>query len=521
MQRVFTRQTWNSIGVLALMMYASHSRADACESLASLELSDTTITAAAVVPAGGYTSPKPFSLPIEPSPPYAALPAFCRVAGRIAPVPDSNIGFEVWLPLSNWNSKLVGVGNGSYSGEIWFPSMAAPLAAGYMTASTDTGHAGSAIDTSFALGHPERVVDFGYRAVHQLVVKAKAIAVAFYGRPPRHAYWTGCSTGGRQGLMAAQRFPEDFDGIVAGAPANDMTRLNAKRVSVAQAIHKTSGALLRAEKLPMLHRAVLAACDVLDGVDDDVIENPARCYFDPAALRCAGADAADCLTPAQVASAQTLYAPLISPASQLYRFPGVARGSELGWGDGLGMMVAEPLPQTVGFFRNLVFQKPRWDYLSFDIDRDLSRADIAVGDIVNAVDPNLAPFFDRGGKLLQYHGWADPGIAPQNSIDYFESVRVAVDDEDFDAAYRLFMVPGMDHCAGGAGPDRFDALSALDVWVERGEAPDKIIASRVNRATGAVERTRPLCPYPKVAAYFGEGSTDDAASFRCVATQPQ
>jgi feruloyl esterase len=521
MKRAFTRRGRNLCGVLALMIYASHSRADACESLALLELSDTTISAAVVVPAGGYTSPKPFSMPIEPSPPYAALPAFCRVAGRVAPVPDSSIGFEVWLPLSDWNGKLVGVGNGGYSGEIWWPSMAAPLAAGYIVAATDTGHEGSAIDARFALGHPERVVDFGYRAVHQLVVKAKAIAVAFYGRPPRHAYWTGCSMGGRQGLVAAQRFPEDFDGIVAGAPANDLIRLNAKRVSVAQLIHKTPGALIAAEKLPLLHRAVLAACDVLDGVNDAVIENPARCYFDPGALRCSGADAADCLTPAQVASAQALYAPLISPSSLLYRFPGVAPGSELGWSDGLGMMVAEPVPSAIGFFEYLVFQKPHWDYRSFDIDRDLKLAEIAVGDVVNAVDPNLAPFFERGGKLLQYHGWADPVIAPQNSIDYFESVRSAVDDEDFDDMYRLFMAPGMGHCAGGAGPDRFDALGALNAWVERGQPPDTIIASRVNATTGEVERTRALCPYPKISVYSGEGGADDAASFRCVAEPPQ
>jgi len=509
------------LGVLTLLTYASHSIADTCESLASLDLSNTTITAAAVVPAGGYMPAKLFSMPIEPAPPYAALPAFCRVAGRIAPVADSSIGFEVWLPIVSWNGKLVGVGNGGYSGEIWFPFMAAPLAAGYVAASTDTGHEGSVMDAHFALGHPEKVTDFGYRAVHQLVVKAKAIAVAFYGRPPRLTYWTGCSTGGRQGLAAAQRYPADFDGIVAGAPANDMTRLGAKYVSVAQAIHKSPGALIPAEKLPMMHRAVLAACDVLDGVKDGVLENPARCSFDPASLRCAGVEAPDCLTSAQVFSAQVLYAPLVSPSSLLYRFPGVARGSELGWGSGVGMMVAEPMPLASGIFEFMVFKKPHWDYRSFDLDRDLRLADLAVGDTMNAVDPNLAPFFDRGGKLLQYHGWADPGIPPQNSIDYFESVRVAVDDEHFDDAYRLFMVPGMGHCDGGDGPDHFDALGALDGWVERGEAPDEIIASRVNTTTGAVERTRPLCAYPKIAVYLGEGSTDDAASFRCVAEQPQ
>jgi len=486
--------------------------ADTCESLATLQLKDTKITMAQVVAAGAFAAPNAFFMPIAPDT-YSALPAFCRVAGTIWPVPDSSIAFEVWLPVEKWNTKLVAVGNGGYSGEIWYPFMAAPLGAGYVAASTDTGHTGSPVDASFALKHPEKVVDFGYRAVHELAIKAKAITVAYYGSPPRHAYWNGCSTGGRQGLTEAQRFPLDFDGIVAGAPANYMTRLSAKYVVASQVIHKEDG-LIPAEKLPMLHQAVLAACDALDGVKDDVIENPARCSFDPASLHCTDADAPTCLTSAQVVSAQTLYGPLVNPRTQVTLFPGVSPGSELGWGQGVGAMVAQPSTLATGIFEFIVFKKKGWDYKTFDVARDMLVAEDTAGPLLDAIDPNLTPFFDRGGKLLQYHGWADPGIPAQNSIDYYESVRAAVDDPDLDRYYRLFMVPGMDHCAGGAGPSRFDALKALDAWVETGRPPETIIASRVNKA-GEVDRTRPLCPYPKVAMYRGDGSTDDAASFTC------
>ncbi len=500
------------VGCMASVAVSGYAAADTCETLASLELKDTKITIAEVVAAGTFAPPAPFFMPIAPTT-YSTLPAFCRVAGNISAVADSDVGFEVWLPLEAWNHKLVAVGNGGYSGEIWFPYMAKPLGDGYVAASTDTGHLGSPFDASFALGHPEKVIDFGYRAVHELAAKAKAIAVAFYGSPPRHAYWNGCSTGGRQGLTAAQRFPEDFDGIVAGAPANYMTRLSAKYVVAAQVIHKDGG-LIPPDKLPMLHRAVLAACDKLDGVADGVIENPARCNFDPATLHCAQGDAATCLTPAQVVSARTLYSPLVNPRTRLNLFPGVAFGSELGWGDGVGAMVAQPSPLATGIFEYIVFKKKGWNYLTFDVARDMIKVEVTAGPLLDAIDANLTPYFDHGGKLLQYHGWADPGIPAQNSIDYYENVRAVVDDPNLDRYYRLFMVPGMGHCRGGTGPDQFDALQTLDAWVETGRPPETILASRVN-ADGVVDRTRPLCPYPRVAVYRGEGSSDDSANFVC------
>ena len=516
MIRPFDRAKLQILGFLAFLIAAGECAADTCESLATLQLKNTRITKAEVVAAGAFVPPKPFFAPIDPAA-YRGLPAFCRIAGNIAAVPDSNVAFEVWLPIEQWNGKLTAVGNGGYSGEIWFPFMAQPLASGYVAASTDTGHEGAPEDASFALKHPEKVVDFGFRAVHELTLKAKAITVAFYGSPARHAYWIGCSTGGRQGLAAAQRFPEDFDGVVAGAPANYMTRLSARAVVAAQLVHKDKNAgLIPPKKLSMLHHAVLAACDAIDGVNDSVIENPTRCSFDVASLRCAGQDGPNCLTSAQLASAEALYGPLVNPRTQVNLMSGVALGSELGWNGEIGAMVAEPPKLATGIFEFIVFRKKGWDYRTFDVVRDMPIAEDTAGPMLDDIDPNLAPFFDRGGKLLQYHGWADPGIPPQNSIDYFESVHAAVDDEDLDRNYRLFMVPGMDHCGGGSGPDRFNVLTAIDTWVETGRPPETIVASRMNQ-DGTVARTRPLCPYPKVAVYRGEGSTDDAASFYCAA----
>lgn len=523
MRSLLMRDVTGLLGTaLLLAALSSRAAADTCETLTSLELKDTKITAAEMVAAGAFRPARPFFMPIPA--PYAELPAFCRVSGRIAPTPDSNIAFEVWLPVADWNGKLVAVGNGGYSGEIWYPFMAPPLAAGYVAASTDTGHESSPMDASFALNHPEKVADFGYRAVHELAMKAKAVSVAFYGSPPRRAYWNGCSTGGRQGLTEAQRYPTDFDGIVAGAPANYMTRLSAKYVVASQAIHKDPGNFVPEDKLKVLHAAALAQCDALDGVKDGVIENPLGCEFDPASVQCADADQPTCLTRAQVASANVVYQPMVNPRTDVTLFPGVSPGSELGWNGAVGAMVPEISRLATGIFEFIVFKKKGWDYRTFDVARDLPVAEDIAGPALNAIDPNLQPFFDRGGKLLQYHGWGDPGIPPLNSIGYYESVRAAVVQSDldrtsFDNSYRLFMVPGMDHCAGGAGPDRFDALKALDAWVETGKAPEAIIATRLK--DGVVDRTRPLCPYPKVAVYRGAGSTDDAASFVCDTQVPK
>jgi feruloyl esterase len=417
------------------------------------------------------------------------------------------------MPAAGWNGKFVGVGNGGYSGEIWYWSMTEPLSRGYATASTDTGHQGSVVDASFAAGHPEKWTDFAYRAVHEMTVKSKAIIAAFYDNPLRRAYWNGCSTGGRQGLMEAQRYPEDYDGIIAGAPANYMSRLSAQFLWVSQALHKEEGSFLPPDKLQVLHSGVVNACDARDGVKDGVLENPTACKFDPGVLACKGSDTASCLTPPQVEAVRRIYGGSMNPRTKQPLFPGLAPGGELGWSTGRGQAMKQPIPLVTGIFKFVVFNDPNWNFQSFDFDKDIARSDEA-GRSIDAIDPNVKTFFDRGGKLLQYHGWTDPGIPPQNSINYYNSVVAANGGASkVSDSHRLFMVPGMDHCAGGEGPDRFDALAALDTWVEKKQAPNQILASRTR--DGKVDRTRPLCPYPQVAVYSGSGSTDDAKNFSC------
>ncbi len=498
----------------ALLLSNSAKAATRCEELTSLSLPDTTITVARSMSAGAFVPTKPFSLPFPILPPYKDLPAFCRVAATVKPTNDSNINFEIWMPESGWNGKFLGVGNGGYSGEIWYPAMSEPLSRGYATASTDTGHEGSVMDGSFALGHPEKWVDFGYRAVHEMTVKSKAIITAYYGQGARLAYWNGCSTGGRQGLMEAQRFPADYDGVIAGAPANYMTRLSAQYVWVAQALHKEADSLIPAAKLPALHQAVVDACDAGDGVKDGILEDPTRCRFDPKVLECKGGDSPTCLTASQVETALRVYGASTNPRTKETLYPGLVHGGELGWATGVGPVVPEPMPLATGIFKFVVFKDPNWDYRTFDFDRDTALSEKADGGVTNAIDPNLGEFFGRGGKLLQYHGWTDPGITPLNSINYYKSVATKLGDGSKLAdSYRLFMVPGMNHCRGGEGPDTFDAVGALEQWVERKQPPARIIASRIRN--GKPDRTRPLCPYPQVAVYKGSGSTDEAANFVC------
>jgi Tannase and feruloyl esterase len=490
--------------------------AAACESLGSLSLPNTTITLARSVAAGAFAPAKPPSLPIPPAVAYKDLPTFCRVAATVMPTKDSEIKFEVWMPVAGWNGKFVAVGNGGYSGEIWYWSMSEPLSRGYATASTDTGHEGSVMDASFALGHPEKWADFGYRAVHEMTIKAKSIITAYYGQGPRFAYSNGCSTGGRQGLMEAQRFPADFDGIIAGAPANYMTRLSAQFVWVGQAIHKDEASFIPAAKLSALHNAVLQACDARDGVKDGILEDPARCVFDPKVLQCKDADGPACLTSPQVEAARKIYGASVNPRTKQLLYPGLVPGSELGWSVGVGPVTPDPMPLATGIFKFVVFKDPNWNYRTFDFDRDSVLADKADAGFTNAIDPNLKAFFSRGGKLLQYHGWADPGITPLNSINYYKSVADKLGGASkIDDSYRLFMLPGVDHCQGGEGPDRFDGLGALDRWIQQKQVPDQIVVSRIRN--GKIDRTRPLCPYPQVAVYKGSGSTDEATNFSCKA----
>lgn len=482
--------------------------ATSCADLASLALPHTTIASAAAVAAGEFAPPNPGRGP-NAATAFGKVPAFCRVMARLKPTSDSDIKIEVWMPASGWNGKLESVGNGAFAGAIGYPALGTALTAGYAAASTDTGHEGG--EGNFVIGHPERLIDFAYRAVHEMTVAAKGIVAAYYDNAPKYSYWNGCSTGGRQAMAEAQRYPADYDGIVAGAPASYVTRLQATQIAISQATHKNEASYIPPEKYPLIHNAVLEKCDALDGVKDGVLEDPTRCRFDPKVLECKdGADSAACLTAPQVELARKVYAGLTNSAGE-HLFPGLEPGSELGWQSLSG---PQPMSYAIDIYRYFAFNDPKWDYLTFNPDTDLPKAEKAIGGTMNSIDPNLKPFIGRGGKLLQYHGWSDNGIPAESSVNYYKSVLEAMGGTaKVKDSYRLFMVPGMFHCGGGDGTSTFDMVAALDQWVVNRKAPDQISASRVRN--GVVDRTRPLCPYPQVAVYTGSGSIDEAANFSC------
>ena len=414
------------------------------------------------------------------------------------------------MPLTGWNGKLDSLGGQGWAGSIGYGAMRAALRRGYAVAATDSGH--TSPGGRFAM-ETEPLIDFAHRSTHEMAVKAKAIVQAFYGNGPSASFFDGCSTGGRMALTAAQRYPADFDGIIAGAPANFSSHQAAQMMSVSLAVHKSEASYIPPAKYSVIHRAVLQACDARDGVTDGVLENPMACSFNPAELQCTAEDEFTCLTATQVAAARAIYAPLANPRTQAAIFPGLAPGGETGWG-----LVAGPRPLEfpIEIYRYAVFGNPEWDHRTLDLAADVATAERAHGGILDAVDPDLGPFFRRGGKLLQYHGWSDPAVAPRNSIDYYQSVATRLGGTaTVRDSYRLFMVPGMGHCGGGDGTSTFDALAALERWIESGRPPDLIPASRV--VNGTVMRTRPLCAYPQVASYIGSGSTDDAANFICKA----
>lgn len=476
-----------------------------CESLASLRLPDTTITRAEISGKGSGAQG------------FDSLPAFCRISATIAPTSDSDIKVEIWLPISGWNGKYQAVGNGGFGGNFNGSAMSAALGQGYATSATDTGHAGGS--GSFALGHPEKVIDFAYRSEHEMVLKSKAVIEAFYGTPARYSYWNGCSTGGKQGLTEAQRYPGDFDGIIAGAPANYVTHLEAWSIWVNNAVHKTPDSFIPEAKYQVLHDAVMNACDALDGVKDGVLEDPRRCHFDPKVLLCKHGDTPTCLTAPQVEAVKMLYSPAINPRSKKEIFPPLEPGSELRWNTTIapgGLAGSKPMGVAVDAFRYILFNDPNWDPMKLDLDKDVALADKIDSHTNNAIDPNLKPFFSHNGKLLMYHGWTDQLIAPQNSIHYYNSVAKELGGASkISDSMRLFMAPGMNHCRDGDGPNSFDAVTLMEQWVEQGKAPEKMIASHSTK--DVVDRTRPLCPYPQVAKYNGSGSTDDAANFSCKA----
>lgn len=480
----------------------SESRAPAaCDTLRSLTMPQTTITAAAPVENG---SPLPSDGGGQPQ---RAPRAFCRVSATLTPSADSDIKMEAWLP-ADWNGKFQVVGNGAFSGSMPYPAMRTALSRGYAVAGTDTGHTGNS--ANFALGHPEKLIDFGWRAVHETTVASKRIVEAHYARAPQRSYWNGCSAGGRQGMQAALRFPADFDGIIAGAPGLDWTGRAAQANLIAQSIERDPAGTVTEAMAALLHKHALDRCDAADGAKDGLIADPRSCRVDPALLQCKSEGATGCLTPAQVKTATMIYASRKNPATGR-EIAGLMPGSELGWTE--QGWTASARASGLSQFRFIVFKDPAWTLNRFDFDRDIVRAETEDAGIVNALEVNLDAFLARGGKLLQYHGWADPQISPMNAVHYFERVVAKLGAEPVSRGYRLFMAPGMAHCSGGEGPNSFDMLTALEQWVEQGRAPEGIMATHATR--GVVDRRRQLCPFPQIATYSGTGSVDEAENFVC------
>jgi feruloyl esterase len=494
------RLAFSMIALLAVFV-PTMLQAQSCEQLSELISPTVSIMVAKTVGAGTFA-------PSDSREAIPKLPPFCRVVARLTPTPDSNISAEIWLPVSGWNGKFLAMGSGGWGGSISYDDMADALRRGYATAATDDGHSGSSAD--FIVGHPEKFIDFAYRAEHEMTVEAKTLIKVFYGRDARYSYWDGCSGGGREGLLQAYRYPEEFDGVIAGDPAN--IRRNAWALWLASRTFKDPATYIPPAKYPMIHRAVLDACDATDGLKDGLIEDPQTCDFDFKSLTCKSKtqDGAGCLTPRQVQTAQTIVSPATTATGKVL-FPRLEPGTELRW----ARLAGGPKPADLFLdqFRYVVYHDPRWDWRSFDLERDAEKANAANKDI-DELDPHLAAFAKHGGKLLIYHGWADQQVAPGSSVEFYKSVLALSDDPASASNWiRLFMAPGMAHCSGGEGPDTFDTINVMEQWVEQGKAPDQIIAS--HQAGGKVDRTRPLCPYPQVARYNGAGSIDDAKNFSC------
>jgi feruloyl esterase len=487
-----------------------------CESLLAVKLTNVTVNQSELVPVGKFVLPDGADGRGQDISQIPKLPAFCRVVATLAPSTDSSIAMELWLPATGWNGKFLAVGNGGWAGTISYGPLGRSLIdgvmRGYATASTDTGHRDSSPgdgrgDAHFAIGHPEKLIDLGYRAVHEMTVASKAIIAEFYGMPTRLSYWNGCSTGGRQGLMSAQRYPADFDGIVAGAPANNWTNMHAWDLYASVPALTDRSGLVPAAKLTMLNRSVLAACDAKDGVSDGFLNNPRACRFDPGVLACGGADREDCLTNAQLATVRRMYSPAVVSGQEIY--PGKELGSEATWTP-VATTAQQPVTVALGSFQ-VAYGNPDWDWRTFNLDRDWKTMDQRLGPVLNATDPDLSAFRARGGKLLLYHGWNDTLIPPGNTVNYFASVEKKMGPAE--NWMRLFMAPGMNHCTGGVGPDVADWVGALEQWREFNSPPQRIVATHVNQDGSRM--TRPLCSYPQVAVYSGTGSTNDAANFVC------
>ncbi len=538
-----TMKRWEWLGLTCVLLVANAGaqeiEANRCAGLAKLALPSTKIVLAEQVAAGAFPSRPPVP-GAHPTDIYQRLSPFCRVVAEATPTSDSKIKMEVWLPASGWNGKFRGQGNGGFAGEIDYAALALAVSQGYASGGTDTGHVGG--EAGWALGHPEKVIDYGWRGIHEMTLKGKAITEAYYGSAPKHSYFASCSDGGREALMEAQRFPADYDGIIAGAPAYDWTELLTNAVVNTQALTVDPASYIPPAKLPAISQAVIAACDAADGVSDGVLNEPRRCGFDPATLLCKAAEADGCLTGAQVKALKQLYSGAHDSAGKLV-FPGYVPGAETGPG-GWGLWITGSAPKMSlmyffgnSYFSNFVFDQADWDYRTFTVDEGLKRANEKTAKALNATDTNLEAFRRRGAKLILWHGWNDPAISALSTIDYYKKVKASAGEKEAQSFVRLYMAPGVQHCGGGPGPDSFgaygwhagegpddpqhDMYRALEQWVEKGEAPGQLIATKYE-GEGAAARpttTRPLCAYPEVAKYRGSGETTEAKSFVCVAGQ--
>ncbi|MDE2182671.1 MAG: tannase/feruloyl esterase family alpha/beta hydrolase [Alphaproteobacteria bacterium] len=474
-----------------------------CAALADLKLDAARITAAEHVVPGWKIPPSLFNSFAGAA--TEARTSFCRVTLTI----ETEIKVEVWLP-DIWNGRFEGVGNGGFTGALNYPEMSRAVTAGFATASTDTGHVTPKgfFDTDWIAGHPERVENFAYRGHHLMAVTAKKIVAAYYGTPARKAYFTGCSSGGWQGLSEAQRYPQDYDGIVAGAPANNFVRLQSRAFVEAYWSRRDPKGDIPNAKLTLLAKAMVAQCVAEQSVKDDFITDPRLCKFDYRAVQCKAGDKPDCLTKAQIARAKKLYDP--KPAEG---------GVKLYPGMPLGAFAIGPIeyphdhdPFDTVMMIQVLKEKPSWRTATFDPGRDIPPLEAELGAMLDATNPDLAAFKARGGKLVLYHGWADNVLSPYNTLDYFHAV--AQKTPGADDFVRLFMIPSMGHCGGGDGPNSFDSTSAIVDWVEYDHAPETLIGFHVAQE-GTIGMTRLLCAEPKVAFYKGSGSPDDAANFIC------
>ena len=508
---------------------------ESCERLASLSLPNAKIATAKAVAAGTFVGPPQAFSGADLSSFYKTLPAFCRIVAKATPTPDSDIEIEVWMPLSGWNGKLEGLGNGGFAGIIDDHELGAFVAKGYAAVATDAGHTGSPIDASWALGHPEKVVDFGHRGIHEMTRVAKLVVKQFYTSAVKHSYFDGCSDGGREALMEAQRYPEDYDGILAGAPANYWTGLLSMAVADTEALTVDPASFIPPAKIPTISNAAVAACDKLDGVADGILNDPRQCHFDPQSIECkAGENTDKCLTAPQAAALKKIYTG-IQDAHGRSIFPGYLPGAEDG-GGGWGIWITGPAPARslmaffgIGYFSNMVYGHADWSYKSFTVDAGIQDAKDKTASALDAVNPDLSAFLNRGGKLILYHGWDDPAIPALNTVHYYDEVKAKLGGAKSDSFARLYMVPGMQHCGGGPGPDNFgvsgtwpatDATHnvrvALENWVENGTPPSTLIATKTaEKPQDPPRMTRPLCPYPQSVKYKGNGDPGEAESFVC------